>query len=263
MERMNIIRLDREKNLPGWVAREVKPYCPPLIDNLLNKTDDASASIAEKGSKILFTKDILAFDFASLGSETITGVIINAPLSEHPHHGITINQLTTLGLADCLASDAIVCIWATKEYIGQAATCMTKAWGCKYVENLTWVHIAPNGDVAKGPSTLTRTSHSTLLMGRRGGGELELRHQRSPDVIVEPVRGGGKFPDTVREMMETLLPESKHAKQGKTLGGKATQQQQQEKEKKGGVKSGARFLEISFHGAEPGVRPGWVKLVQV
>jgi hypothetical protein len=101
-------------------------------------------------------------------------------------------------------------------------------------------------------------------MGRRGGGELELRHQRSPDVIVEPVLGGGRFPDSVREMMETLLPESKHGKQEKKGGGggngKTQQPSQQEgKEKRGG---GPRFLEISFHGAEPGLRSGWVKLIQ-
>ncbi len=263
MDRMTIIRLDKEKNLPGWVAREVTPYLPPK--NSLGDPLGAAATTAVEGSKIIPTKDILTFDFASLGSGTITGVVINAPLSDDPQTGVTISQLTTLPLTDCLATDAIVCLWATKQHVGQAVNCMAKAWGCKYVENLTWVHIAPNGDVAKGPSTLTRTSHSTLLMGRRGGGELELRHQRSPDVIVEPVRGGGKFPDSVREMMETLLPEAKHGGKQQKKGSKTQPPPpppENSLKKEEGIKNKARFLEISFHGAEPGVRSGWVKLVQ-
>jgi N6-adenosine-specific RNA methylase IME4 len=268
MEKMTIIRLDKESKLPGWVAREVTPYAASIGSSALTA---APTPILPEGSRIVFTKDVLTFNFASLGPETFTGVIINAPLSDDPQLGITVTQLSILGLADCLATNAIVCLWATKRHVGQAVTCMAKAWGCKYVENLTWVHIAPNGDVAKGPSTLMRTSHSTLVMGRRGGnggggggGELELRHQRTPDVIVEPIRGGGKFPDSVREMMETLLPEPKHGKQqqSKAAGGGngKTQQQQPEKEKVTGNRP--RFLEISFHGAEPGVRSGWVKLVQ-
>lgn len=267
MERLKIIRLDKENKVPGWVAREVQPYYPL---NLRNTTSDARTATAATSpavdSKAVFTDDIFTFNFASLSREAITGVIINAPLSDNPQNGITISRLTTLPLADCLATDAIVCLWATKQHVGQAVKCMAKAWECKYVENLTWVHIAPNGDVARGPSTLTRMSHSTLLMGRRGSGELELRHQRRPDVIVEPVRGGGRFPDSVREMMETLLPEVKHGKQhGKGGGGGTCTAQQlqpgkvQEKEKRG---AGPRFLEISFHGAELGERSGWVKLIQ-
>jgi len=271
MERLTIIRLDKESKLPGWVAREVQPYYPlksrSTRDAHAHSTAGAvtTPAAAVEGSKIVLTDDIFAFNFASLDKETITGVIINAPLSDDSQNGITISRLSTLPLAACIATDAIVCLWATKQHVGQAVNCMAKAWGCKYVENLTWVHIAPNGDVAKGPSTLTRTSHSTLLMGRRGGGELELRHQRRPDVIVEPVRGGGRFPDSVREMMETLLPEAKHGKQhgkGGGGGGKAQQlppEKIQDTEKR---VAGPRFLEISFHGSEPGVRSGWIKLIQ-
>ncbi|KAL4532185.1 hypothetical protein Ndes2437B_g02602 [Nannochloris sp. 'desiccata'] len=265
MERMTIIKLDKGSKLPGWVAREVQPYCPSKTENKLRDAHGGPVTTAAalEGSKIVLTDDIFTFNFASLGPETIIGVIINAPLSDNHQIGITISRLTTLPLTDCLATDAIICLWATKQHVGQAVNCMAKAWGCKYVENLTWVHIAPNGDVAKGPSTLTRTSHSTLLMGRRGNGELELRHQRRPDVIVEPVRGGGRFPDSVREMMETLLPEAKHGKQQGKGGGGKTQQPQPEKMQANEKRvAGPRFLEISFHGAEAGVRSGWVKLIQ-
>lgn len=61
-------------------------------------------------------------------------------------------------------------------------------------------------------SAFVRQSHSTLLMGRTeqqrsgGGPELQLRHQRSPDVIFEPCEAGGRVPEAAYLTLETLLP---------------------------------------------------------
>ena len=260
IERLTILRLDKDQKLPGW-GRQVLPYTPLLQNNNKSsinslKNPDALTTITfDHGGQIVHTPSILSFDFATLGQGNFLGVIINAPLSADPNHGITAGQLACIDLSECLAGDAIVCIWASKEHVAEAVGCMAKVWGCKYVENLTWVHLSPNGDVARAPAPLTRASHATLLMGRRGGGDLELRHQRNPDVIVQPAMGNGRFPDAVREMLETLLPEPKHAEQG------------EKKSAAGGDRpvrtlGSPRFLEVAFHGAEPEIRPGWVKLVQ-
>lgn len=257
LARLTIMRLDKAVKLPGW-ARHVQPYTPLLQsstspDKDTNSTKDTNYN--PSNGQIVNTRSILSFNFAALGRGNFLGVIVNAPLSEDPNSGVTASQLACMSLPECLAADAIVCMWASKQNVGEAVGCMAKVWGCKYVENLTWVHLAPGGDVARAPAPFTRSSHSTLLMGRRGGGDLELRHQRNPDVIVQPALGGGRFPDVVREMLETLLPEGKLGGRGGGGDGNG---------KSGGerVPGVPRFLEVAFHGAEPGVRPGWVKLVE-
>ena len=245
----------------------IKPYQPPPV---ANPGAAAAAATAIAGS-VIETANVLSFPFYSLHSHSFIGVIINAPLSDDPTTGITPTQLATLPLPDCLASDAIVGVWAQKQFVGPVVQCMSSAWGCKYVENLTWVHLSPGGDVARGEAPFTRASHSTLVMGRRssssrGGGELELRHQRSADVIVEAVRGGGRFPDAAREMLETLLPVRKKGKKGEEGGVDAEKGGGGEEDNDGTtttvVSTASRFLEVALHGAEVGVRPGWVKVVQ-
>ena len=233
------IRLDKDRaSWPGWNPRAVKSY-DPVLDFRQNTTATSSS--------VITTPCILSFDFSSLTTphhpnDKFTGVIINAPLSDDPRTGVTCLQLASMSLRDCLAPDAIVCVWASKGLVGQAVGCLSQGWGCKYVENLTWVHVDANHQVLVAPtsSSLFSSSHSTLVMGRKGGGkDLELRHQRSPDVILEPVMDGGRFPDGVREMMELLLPPPAATKSA----------------------GRRRFLEVAFHGAEPGERDGWVKLV--
>ncbi len=81
-------------------------------------------------------------------------------------------------------------------------------WGIRYVENLTWVRLG--GDCRpcqdRGGSPYFCTSHLTLLIGKRGSGPLELRHQRNCDVIVCPERHGEEMPLQVHAIIETLLP---------------------------------------------------------
>lgn len=234
-ERLTVIRLDRGQRMPGWAARHVQPYTP------------GPRAGAAEGRRVV-APDILSFDFSTLRVERrFVGAIINAPLatfdeqtSTCPRNNVryTVEELARLPLGDCLADDAIVCVWSEKEDLGALTRCMAEAWGCKYVENLTWVHLAPSGQVASGPARFTRRSHSTLILGRRGSQELELRHQRNADVIIAPALGDGRFPDAVREMLETLLPDV------------------------GGGDGGPRLLEVAFQGAEAASRPGWVTLAQ-
>lgn len=97
-------------------------------------------------------------------------------------------------------------------------------------------------------------------MGRRGQegkgqeskGHLELRHQRTPDVIISPALPPGRCPEAVYSMIETLLPESAACKAAKS----------------GSSGGPLRLLELSFNGSgssgggERCGRPGWVRLVQ-
>ena len=193
--------------------------------------------------------DILAFDLASLGGKFL-GIIINAPLAGSAASGgstdgtasagtsLSVSELVKLKIEAAAASDAMLCCWASKAGVAPALRCIN-AWGAKYVENLTWVHLTAGGGIAAltpPHNAPVRASHSTLVMGRRGSGARQLRHQRSPDVLLSPALSGGRFPDEVRKMMETLLPV--------------------------GEDEGPRFLEIAFQGGEERGRAGWVTLVQ-
>lgn len=63
-------------------------------------------------------------------------------------------------------------------------------WKYVYVENLTWVQMTPANRFLRVPYSKFSTSHRTLLMFRRvvpEGKAIELRHQRTPDVIVDYV----------------------------------------------------------------------------
>jgi hypothetical protein len=237
-----IVRLQLTKDAPGW-CRPVAPYVPP---------EARAAAAAAPDRRVLRAPDLLSFDFASLGGGFL-GVIVNAsfvdpgdaPATAAGGRGITPAQPAALPIPSCLAGDAIVCVWARKRRTAQVARAMAAAWGCKIVESLAWIELTPEGSVAAaaggGAGGATAAGHLTLVMGRRGGGGLDLRHQRTADVVVAPALGGGRFPGMVRAMLETLL-----AGAG------------------GGVRGQGppRLLEVAFQGGEPGGRAGWVTLVQ-
>eukprot|EP00775_Hariotina_reticulata_P007146 gene7146-7361_t len=85
-------------------------------------------------------------------------------------------------------------------------------WGYSYVENLTWVLLAPNHSILRLPSQHIQRSHITLYIFRKDGEgrDIELRHQRNPDVVFDCVRWveGREWdvPQEVYNTIETLLP---------------------------------------------------------
>ena len=72
----------------------------------------------------------------------------------------------------------------------------------------------PNNKVVRGEYKYTRKSHLTLYIFRRlnTGKDIELRHQRNPDVVLDCVQcsedGHGKIPLEAYKAIETLLPGS-------------------------------------------------------
>ena len=79
-------------------------------------------------------------------------------------------------------------------------------------------------------------------MARRGSEKehhLELRHQRTPDVIFSPLTASRRCPDAARAMLETLLPDSQAFRQG----------------------GQPRLLEIAVQGGSLEGRAGWVTVV--
>ncbi len=52
--------------------------------------------------------------------------------------------------------------------IAEVVSLMDK-WGFSYVENLTWVQMAPNNTVVAAPSLYARRSHLSLFIFRKSG----------------------------------------------------------------------------------------------
>lgn len=129
-------------------------------------------------------------------------------------------------------------IWLKKTQIQQVWSLMTK-WRYVYVENLTWVMLKPNNQIMMGDSEVTRISHLTLYIFRKEGEgkDIEMRHQRSPDVVVNCKQRSSLFqewkaPDEVYISLETMLPSA-----------------------------GGKFLEL--WSSREASRPGWVHVAEV
>ena len=89
-----------------------------------------------------------------------------------PAASLSASELVKLNIEAAAASDAMLCCWASKAGVAPALRCIN-AWGAKYVENLTWVHLTAGGGIAAltpPHNAPVRASHSTLVMGRRGSG---------------------------------------------------------------------------------------------
>jgi hypothetical protein len=227
------------------------------------------------------------------------GILLNIPqLSNCAGPGrITSTQLTTLlPLGDRkVLSTGILCIWAKKgSQIKEVFRCL-KGWGFTYVENLTWVQLTPagkivvhnnmerdgdgDGDMYKNAAANTTTpshinvvacsSHKTLIMAKKQSNKetLELRHQRTCDVLLSPHLGGHQVPDDVRLMLETLLPDAGTG--GISVRGKKKMRSSDDDNNNGGDSTGngqqpLRLLELAFQGPdliETG-RRGWFKIIQ-
>ncbi len=117
-----------------------------------------------------------------------------------------------------LVPTGFIFIWTPKHHVQGVCKLMSK-WGYAYIENLTWVYLGADHSVMKLPSRFVRNSHLTLYMFRAAdkGRDIELRHQRNPDVTFECLKaapGAGRCgavaaPEETFVAVETLLPTGK------------------------------------------------------
>ncbi|CAG9320136.1 unnamed protein product [Blepharisma stoltei] len=146
--------------------------------------------------------------------EKFEAILINAP------DGLNIRAKGKLKYLKGLMNKGLIFLWSQKKEIKEWVEVMEKM-KYQYVENLVWVQVdQTNVDAAGGLVNLTdftpnliskqpgwpfATSHLTLLMFRKiASGKLELRHQRTCDVVFDFT----KPKNYVYHMIETLLPEA-------------------------------------------------------
>ncbi|KAJ2414163.1 hypothetical protein H4218_001528 [Coemansia sp. IMI 209128] len=170
--------------------------------------------VEPKWARRIDTDATLDFDF-TIFERTFQCVYMDPPLllpDEQPKPGyFDISQLTAIPVHRMLVPGAFLFTWCEKELLPDMCEIAEKQWGLKYVENFCWVRHQTNNHIAKLPSNYFRRSKVTLLIFRREG-DLEMRHQRSPDSVfdfVKPRMAGDlndRKPDFSYTVIETLLP---------------------------------------------------------
>lgn len=244
--RDNKMLLRRKKIIDPYELLLVKMPPPPLPSSWGKMVSPYSAGETSdvKDFTQISANNMLMLDGKQLRTDYL-GVLLNPPWKSLGFEGgIKAADLSALKLPQ-LCPLGFIFVWVEKETLDEVVDVLGRH-GYVYVENLTWVILQPNNKVARLPAAFLGRSHRTLLIFRRDvkehpkGREVELRHQRSPDVDLCIGRSGadGRLltPEAAYLAIETLLP-----------GGYATPGQP------------GRFLELWGHNESK--RPGWTSVV--
>mmetsp|Transcript_7895 Transcript_7895/g.10684 ORF Transcript_7895/g.10684 Transcript_7895/m.10684 type:complete len:261 (+) Transcript_7895:45-827(+) len=193
--------------LPVSWGKVIQPYKPVLEEDL--KPREHSVYVEEK--------DMLNADLTRLGKKFMA-VLIDPPYLGHfsadcpGARGVTVKDLEKLNLPK-ICPIGFIFIWVDKALLSDVVYLMEKL-NYAYVENLTYVMLLPNNSMHCGDSPYLPLSHRTLLIFRckvLEGKSIELRHQRSPDVVMDVMVSSEdgkrlKQPEAVYKAIETLLP---------------------------------------------------------
>jgi N6-adenosine-specific RNA methylase IME4 len=197
-------------------GRVVKPYLPRELRGA-KKYAVAPVPAREEPHPTKYVEiDFLAsLQTKNLDDLTYQAAVIN-PGWEKDNAADALSALSKIPLPK-LVPTGFIFIWTPKQHVQAVCKQMTK-WGYIYIENLTWVYMGSNNSVLKLPSEFVCNSHMTLYMFRVAdkGRDIELRHQRNPDVTFEclPATFGGNCgpasaPEETFVAVETLLPTGK------------------------------------------------------
>lgn len=171
---------------------------------------------ANQHNPSIMRENIFGGKLASKIGRSFLGVLINPAWEDEASelsrpHGTTSQILERLDLPS-LCPSGFVFVWVSKGNISGVMDLMY-GWNYCYVENLTWVQLKPNNRVVQECSDGFCRSHLTLFIFRREneGKDIDLRHQRNPDVVVDFLRGPcgahGHTPLETYTTIETLLPD--------------------------------------------------------
>ncbi|KAI7834852.1 hypothetical protein BX661DRAFT_175648 [Kickxella alabastrina] len=204
---------------PAPISRSWVKHIRPLADTAESTPYSVISGILipksePKWARRLETDDTLSFDFSIFGC-TLQCVYMDPPLllpNEQPRPGyFDISRLRVIPVHKMLVPGAFLFTWCEKELLPDMCEIAEKEWGLKYVENFCWVRQLTNNHIARLPSDYFCRSKVTLMIFRKGG-DLEMRHQRSPDSVfdfVKPRMPGDlndRKPDFSYTVIETLLP---------------------------------------------------------
>ncbi|KAG0050861.1 hypothetical protein BGZ83_004335 [Gryganskiella cystojenkinii] len=167
------------------------------------------------GSRYEERDNILDLDLTVYGTD-FQAIYMDPPLlraGEEPGpNKITMEQLSTLNIGAILPKGFLF-VWIEKEFLPEIVQLAEKTWGMRYVENFCWIKRLRNNHIAREPSLYFNSSKLSLLIFRKEG-DVELRHQRSPDCVFDFIKPRSdtelseEKPLFMYELIETLLPQA-------------------------------------------------------
>ena len=207
------VSVKRRKKVDPSKPRYYRIPNPPLPLSWAKIIEPMKPATEIVGSKLI-EAPVLDFDLTSLGHD-FTGIYMNPPWKKFNQPlqpgQITAEDFAKLQLPREVLDVGLIFIWVEKEVIHAVLDALEK-WEYRYVENLVWVRENVDNTFRHDPGQFFRTTKSTLLICRKENKKrLELRHQRTPDVIFDFVRqdrasGREHRPDATYHMIETMLP---------------------------------------------------------
>ncbi|KAJ9049938.1 hypothetical protein DSO57_1019271 [Entomophthora muscae] len=153
--------------------------------------------------------------FSPARSISLEGILVDPPWPKESTESIIPLLYTLLEEVCSLIHSGFVFIWVPK-HLQYEVFKLFSGLGMRYVENLVWCQIALSNHLLTTPSEIICQSKSIMLIFKKGG-EIEIRHQRTADVIFDFIKPeacwAGKNlscpkPLAVYDMVETLLPNS-------------------------------------------------------
>ena len=186
----------------SW-CRSVVPYRKRVM---ALKPDDEDCCVIHE-------KSIADMNFDTLKKrEVYLGLHINPDwtVDHGTEKGDRLQRLRKIPL-NKLCPTGFIFIWIDKRDVQGVCELMYKQ-KYVYVENLTWVYMRPDNKMVHDESKYMRNSHLTLYIFRKHneGKDIELRHQRNPDVVLDCIQATGdgyrKVPKETYKAIETLLP---------------------------------------------------------
>ena len=181
----------------SW-GRTIAPFTPPKTER--NR---------ENSAEIICVDKVADISSGMLPESPCEAVLINSKWYKGKSLDEAVERLASLPIQS-LVPYGFVFVWTPKELAHKVCKQM-QTWGYAYIENLTWVWMLPNNTIFEGQSQYAKKSHLTLYMFRAVDRtqNIELRHQRSPDVVFDYLKPNDRCPIETYSTIEILLPQSR------------------------------------------------------
>lgn len=195
------VRIPPDPISRSW-AHTILPWAPPLEKN-------SPGSRYREGNPLKFTGKELGNKYQC--------VYMDPPIllaGEEPTPGkLTMADMKKLDINSFMPESGFLFVWTHKEHLQDWVVTAEKNWSMRYVENFCWIQKNVNNKIIRDKSRHFNISKTTLLIFRKEG-DIDIRHQRSPDCVFDFARPwkegaltGGK-PEFMYQVIETLLPQA-------------------------------------------------------